>query len=190
MPDFAHRAIRLLEDTHPLDRVPRAGYLLRGVTEPESVAAHSYSLALLALLFVEQYPQRFDRHKTLIMAIVHDAAEARMMDIPMPVCTAELKTAKNAAERAILEDMFAGLPGVFLECSRELEAGVSPEARLIKALDKAQMMIKVGLYEAEGRGRLGEFWTNPANFNDYGLEPVGELFDAICARAGKPRPRA
>lgn len=44
-PSFPATAIRLLMDLHPLDRVPRAGFLLRGVAEPESVAAHSHALA-------------------------------------------------------------------------------------------------------------------------------------------------
>jgi hypothetical protein len=56
-------------------------------------------------------------------------------------------------------------------------------------LDKAQMMIKVLMYERENRGRLREFWANPKNFVDYGIEPVSRLFDAICADAGHPRPR-
>ncbi len=60
---------------------------------------------------------------------------------------------------------------------------------MLRGLDKAQMMIKILCYEAEHRGRLEEFWDNPKNFDDYGIEPVSELFDAICAKAGRPRPR-
>jgi hypothetical protein len=51
------------------------------------------------------------------------------------------------------------------------------------------MMIKVGCYEREHRGCLDEFWANPKNFADFDIEVVSELFDAICARAGKVRPR-
>jgi len=46
----------------------------------------------------------------------------------------------------------------------------------------------VMMYEREGRGRLAEFWTNPRNFDDYGVAAVSRLFDAICAEAGKARP--
>ena len=42
---FAHRVLRLFDTVHPLDRIPRAGYVLRGVPEPESVAAHRERLA-------------------------------------------------------------------------------------------------------------------------------------------------
>ncbi|MCF6285844.1 MAG: hypothetical protein L3K26_11690 [Candidatus Hydrogenedentes bacterium] len=49
-------------------------------------------------------------------------------------------------------------------------------------------MIKVGGYDLEHGGCLDEFWTNPKNFVDYGIEAVSDLFDAICERAGKTRP--
>lgn len=185
MPNFEDRLIRLMEELHPLDRVPRAGYLLRGVTEPETVAAHSFSLALLTLLFAERHADRFNADKAVAMALVHDTAEARMMDIPRIACTPELQAAKGAAERAIVESFFAGVSDRLIDCHRELEEGRSPEARLVKALDKAQMLIKVLRYEAEGRGRLGDFWDNPASFDDYGLPEVAALFRAIRARAGR-----
>jgi hypothetical protein len=50
------------------------------------------------------------------------------------------------------------------------------------------MMIKVVMYEREQKGRLEEFWANPRNFEDFGVEPVSRLFDAICAEAGRVRP--
>ena len=80
MPDFTERVVALFRALHPLDQVPRAGYVLRGVASPESVAAHSHFVALLALLFVERWPERYDARRTLAMALVHDLAEARLMD--------------------------------------------------------------------------------------------------------------
>lgn len=190
MSDFGHRIVRLFEDIHPLERVPRAGYLLRGVTEPESVAAHSHFLALMALLVVEEYPERFDVRKVLGMALIHDLAEARLMDIPNPACTDDLKAAKDHAERVILASMLDGFPAHLMAWRDELAAGASPEARLIRGLDKAQMMVRVMMYGREGRGRLDEFWTNPVSFDDYGLEPVRAIFDALCRHAGRDRPNS
>ena len=188
MNTFEDRVIRLLEDIHPLDRIPRAGYVLRGVPEPETVAAHSHFVSLLALLVCDAYPDDFDRHKALTMAIMHDLAEARLMDIPMPAGDAYLKEAKQEAEQAVFDDLLAGFPAHYAEYHRELLDAASPEARLIRGLDKAQMMIKILMYQKEGRGRLAEFWNNPRNFADFGLDPVARLFDAICAQAGKKRP--
>ena len=186
---FVERVITLFEAIHPLDRVPRAGYVLRGVTEPESVAAHSHFMSLLALLFCEAFPERFDKARVLSMALVHDLAEARLMDIPMPYADAYLDKAKTHAEQAITEHLFEGIPGRLAELHQEFSDATTPEARLLRGVDKAQMMIKVLCYDRERRGCLEEFWSNPKNFRDYGIAEVGELFDAICARAGRTRPR-
>ena len=185
---FTEQILTLFRTLHPLDRIPRAGYVMRGVTEPESVSAHSHFVALLALLFVERYPEEFSRDRVLAMALVHDLAEARLMDIPMPVADAHLKEAKQRAEQAIAAEMLDGLPGNLAALHVEFDEAKTPEARLLRGLDKAQMMIKVWCYDLEHRGCLDEFWTNPKNFADYGLQAVSDLFDAICKRAGKIRP--
>ncbi len=190
METFVDRVIRLFEAIHPLDCVSRAGYVLRGVPAPESVAAHSHFVALLTLLFVEEYPEQFQRDRALAMALIHDLSEARLMDIPMPSADKYLSEAKNAAEQAIIEELLQGFPAAFADLHREFLEANSPEARLLRGLDKAQMMLKILCYEREHRGRLAEFWDNPRNFEDYGVAPVSALFDAVCARAGKPRPRA
>lgn len=186
---FASHVLDLFQTIHPLDRIARAGYVLRGVPEPESVAAHSHFVALLALLFVERFPDAFNRDRLLAMALVHDLSEARLMDIPMPSADAYLKEAKQRAEQEIARDLLKDLPGNLAELHVEFDAAATPEARLLRGLDKAQMMIKVWCYEREHRGCLDEFWTNPKNFADYGVEAVSDLFDAICVRAGKVRPR-
>lgn len=188
MKQFENHVITLFEAIHPLDRVPRAGYLLRGVPEPESVAAHSHFLSLLVLLFVEEYPALFNRDKALIMAITHDLSEAKLMDIPMPIAARYLKEAKEHAEQAIFESLLSAFPSKYAEYHQELLDAKTPEARLVRALDKAQMMLKVIMYEREHRGRLDEFWQNPGNFNDFGLEQVAVFFDAICQRAGRVKP--
>ena len=77
----------------------------------------------------------------------------------------------------------------YADLHREFVEGKTAEARLLRGLDKAQMMIKILCYEREHRGRLAEFWGNPKNFDDFGIEPVSELFDAICARAGQAAAR-
>ncbi|GMW03743.1 MAG: hypothetical protein AMXMBFR84_48770 [Candidatus Hydrogenedentota bacterium] len=188
MQDFTQHIIRLYSELHPLDRVARAGYVLRGVAEPESVAAHSHFVALLAMLYADRNPDVFDASKAVAMALIHDLAECRLMDIPMPAADAHFKELKAEAEQAVTEQLFESIDRRYGELHRELCEGTTPEARLVRGLDKAQMMIKVLMYQREGRGRLHEFWTNPANFNDYGLTCVSDLFDAICLEAGRPRP--
>ena len=189
MATFEEKLVALFETIHPLDQVKRAGYVLGGVSEPESVAAHSHFLAVLTLLVCDYYPDEFDREKAIAMALTHDLCEAQLMDIPMPVADAHLKEAKNEAEQAITEQLFEGLNEKYAAYHREFLDASTPEAKLVRGLDKAQMMLKIVMYQKEGKGRLEEFWLNPKNFNDFGLPQVSSIFDTLCASAGKPRPR-
>ncbi len=186
---FAKHVLELFFQIHPLERVPRAGFLLRGVPEPESVAAHSHFLSLLALLYANQTPGVYDVGKLLSMALVHDLSEAQLMDIPMPVADAWLGNAKEDAERGVFNKLFEAFPPTYSALHDEFLAAQTPEARLLRALDKAQMMMKVLAYGREHRGYLEEFWEKPGNFNDYGIASVSDLFDAICSHADRPRPK-
>lgn len=183
------RIVALFESIHHLDRIPRAGYVVRGVPHPESVSAHSHFVSILTVLFLEQFPDDYDREKAIVMAIIHDLSEAKLMDIPMPYADSYLKKAKEDAEQAIFEDMFSGFDGKFSEYHREMLELSSPEARLVRGLDKVQLLLKVLYYERERAGYLEEFWTGAMNFRDYGIKGVSDLFDAICAKAGRVRPK-
>jgi putative hydrolase of HD superfamily len=144
---------------------------------------------VLALLFLEEHPGEYDREKTLAMALIHDLAESRLMDIPMPYADAYLRDAKDHAEQAIMEDLFEGFAPRFAQYHQELTDAETPEARLVRGLDKVQLLLKVLFYERERAGYLDEFWTGAPNFRDYGIQAVSDLFDAICARAGRAKPR-
>jgi putative hydrolase of HD superfamily len=189
MSDFPERVIGLFETIHPLDRIARAGYVLRGVPHPENVAAHSHFLALLTMLVCDEHPEDFDCARAVTIALTHDLCEAQLMDIPMPAATAHFGEAKDEAEQAITERLFQGFNEKYATLHQDfLDAG-SPEARLVRGLDKVQMMLKIVMYQKEGVGRLQEFWANPKNFADFGIQPVSDLFDALCREAGVPRPK-
>jgi putative hydrolases of HD superfamily len=185
--------VATLARLHPLDRIPRAGWLLRGVTEPESVASHCHAVALLARLVCDAWPGEFDAERAMSLALVHDCAEVATMDIPMPAGDDAFRAAKSRTELAVFESLFAGLPGQTAGLFAEFERAETPEARLVRGLDKVQMMIRAACYEREGRGHLEDFWSNPKNFQDYGLAPVRDLFAAVSRFAGrllpKPGPR-
>ena len=186
---FEERVINLFDVLHPLDRIARAGYVIRGVAHPENVAAHSHFVALLTMLFLDRHPDAYDHEKALAMALIHDLSEAKLMDIPMPYADAYMSEAKDYAEQTIMEELFAPFSGKYGVYHQEMLDVSTPEARLVRGLDKVQLILKVLFYERERSGYLELFWQNPGNFRDYGVQAVSDLFDALCARAGKQRPR-
>ena len=180
--------IELLLALHPLDRVPRAGYLLRGVTEPESVAAHSHGLALLVCLVAPTMSPAVNELDATRMALVHDVTESSTMDIPMTVGGTAFRESKTAVENEAFDRLFAAQRDEWRRLFRDFQESATPESRLVRGLDKVQMMVKVLGYEREGRGRLEDFWLNPNNFKDYGITVVKDLFDEIFLMAGRTRP--
>lgn len=107
----------------------------------ESVAEHSWRLALMALLLSEDYPA-LDMQKLLSMCLLHDIGEAFTGDIP-----AFEKTSVHAADerRAVdrwLDTLPEGLRRNFAGLFDEMETLGSPEARLWKALDKLEALIQ------------------------------------------------
>jgi putative hydrolase of HD superfamily len=84
-----------------------------------------------------------------------------------------------------MADILERLPDRFRRAWEEFEAGETLEARLVRAGDKLQMLAKVLEYEKSGEGDLGEFWVNPGNFRDAGLESVRELHAEILRVKGR-----
>lgn len=168
-----------------LDRVPRSGYVLRGVDHPESVTEHSWHVLFLVWSLGARIPG-LDVQRAVEIALVHDLAELRIGDLPRVASRYFPEGAKNTAELAAMGEILAPLPERALDLYREYQEGKTPEARLVKACDKLQLMLKVTVYERWGTGALGEFWDNPENFPDGGFEVVKELFEALRERRNAP----
>jgi 5'-deoxynucleotidase YfbR-like HD superfamily hydrolase len=95
--------------------------------------------------------------------------------------------AKEDAERSVVEELTGPLAERAGELLAEYRAAETLEARLVKACDKLQLMLKVAVYEHWGAGGLKEFWHNPENFPDYGIGEVRELLEELRALHEPPR---
>ena len=164
-----------------LDRVPRSGWTLRGVADAESVSEHSWHVLLLVWALGPAIPG-LDVARAVEIAVVHDLAEVRLGDLPRTAARYLPAGAKQEAESAVIGELLAPLPPRAAALYAEYAAGETPEARLVKACDKLQLMIKAAAYEHWGAGGLGEFWDNPDNFPDGGFAPVRELFEELRRR--------
>lgn len=173
----------LLLELQTLDRVPRSGYFLRGISDCESVSEHTFQLALLVWLLAAEEPA-LDRGHAVELALFHDLAELRIGDLPRTATTYLAAEVKHAAERRAAADILAPADPRANALYEEYEEGSSTEALFVRACDKLQLMIKVTVYESWGHRGLAEFWGNPANFPPSGFASIEHLFRSLQERAG------
>lgn len=108
---------------------------------PESVAEHSWRLALMAFLMKDQIPG-VDMDKVVKMCLIHDLGEAVTGDIP----AFEKTDAHRRTEAGAVDTLAAALPqpisGEFSALFAEMEAMEAPEARVLKALDRMEAVLQ------------------------------------------------
>lgn len=113
----------------------------------ESVAEHSWRMALMVMRFAKRLDKPVDIEKCLKLAIIHDLAEAKTGDLPVfALLSAETKNAKHRNELRAMQqfknllndkcgdDMF--------ELWLEYEAQLTQESKFIKALDKLEVFLQ------------------------------------------------
>lgn len=106
----------------------------------ETVAEHSWRLALMAYWLREEFPE-VDMDKVIQMCLIHDLGECFTGDIPV-----FLKTqADRQREEELLNAWVASLPSPvgqeMGELYRQMDALQTPEAKLYKALDGLEALI-------------------------------------------------
>jgi len=130
-----------------LKDVTRAGWIRAGVANPESVAAHSWGMALLA---TQLCPEELDLQRVLELCILHDIAEVRVGDItPHDNIHPD---EKHRLETQAIHEM--GI--VASEIFAEYESQSTPESRFVRYLDKLDMALQAEIYESQNLD-LSEF---------------------------------
>jgi len=152
--------LHLILELGNLKRLPRTGWLLRGIPLPESIAEHSYRTAMITLFLADELRSRgveINVEKALKIALLHDLGEAKITDIPLP---AQRYFDKAEGEVMALQDMLKGrrMEKEYLSLFREYEKELSPEGRLVKFADRLEMLVQAFEYEKAGFRNLDEFW--------------------------------
>jgi putative hydrolase of HD superfamily len=155
--DAGDDVLRFLHLAGRLKETARAGWRLRGIGDPESVAEHSFRVSLMALVLARSADPPVDRGRCVAMALVHDLAECIVGDItPYDGVSAEEKRRREREAMTRLAGL-AGDPEI-LALWAEYDAGATPEARFVKELDKLETVLQAAEYEAERGADLEEFW--------------------------------
>jgi len=144
---LAGTAAFLFEVGH-LKNLPRAGWLLLGIPQPESVAEHSFRVGIVGMTLAAI--EGADIGHTAALCLLHDAHETRIGDVPS-VGRAYVTT---AAPEAVSAHQTAGMPSeaakAFQALTAEYEAATTPESLLAHDADKIETLLQAIEYQARG----------------------------------------
>ena len=107
----------------------------------ESVAEHSFMLAVMAYLVKDEFPET-DINKVILMCLFHDFGEAVTGDIPAFEKNEKDEKVEADAVAALLADLPEGYREEMEGLFQEMKEQWTPEARLWKALDKMEAVLQ------------------------------------------------
>ena len=170
----SHNEMLLWTTLYKLKSLPRTGWVDRGIAAEaaESVADHSYFAILIAWV-VAQGDLSLDANRVLQLALIHDVAEAIAGDLP-PYDPADVpadpderrqffnvqrdRSPENRARKEAIEADAAAkimvmLPGsvrhTWQDLLHEYEVQQTPEAQLVKQVDRLEAFIQSRLYASQ-----------------------------------------
>ena len=147
----------------------------------ESVAEHSWRLALMAYFLRDRFPSA-DLTRVLLMCLLHDMGEVFTGDIP----TFEKTDADRTRERCLRDAWISSLPPPYADEARslfqEMDTAKTEEARLVRALARTWLPLEYDLQRTYG--------VCEAAFSDVLTElraAVNREVDAVTASLDAPR---
>ena len=146
-----------------LKREPRKGWQRKVEGRIESVADHSFAVAMLALYEGER--RGYDLEKILKLALIHDLEEAITGDLT-PKDKAHLGPTKvQKGRQTAIRELASKLPpksrASYLRLWTDLKTTRSKEARLVHQLDKVEMAFQANVYgKRTGQRKMRDFYDS------------------------------
>jgi len=133
-----------------LKNIPRQGWIDKlSIHNPESVADHSYSMAIIGMVMSDL--ENHDSEKILKMILLHDLAESKIGDlIPGQLSKEEKTDLENNAFCQVVERLPEIIKSQYLKIWNEYQENTSAESKLVHQMDKLEMALQAKLYQSDG----------------------------------------
>lgn len=135
----ARKLLEILHVTERLKNTMRHSWTSQG--RRESVAEHSWRMVVMAWFLRDEFPEA-DWEKVLSMAALHDLGEAFTGDIPAFVKTDADREVEGDRMERWCDDLPVPYGEELRDLFREMEALETLESKIVKALDKLEVLIQ------------------------------------------------
>ena len=188
MPHAESPVLPALLALQPLGHLPRSGWVLHGIAQPESVAAHVLGACHIVLALGPRVRPEIDVERCLALLAVHDAPEALIGDLPRGAARHLPQGAKARAEDSAALELLAPLSDLALELFAEYRGQETREARLARLCDRLQMGVRLVGYRRQGLQGLDEFRASIEALDGSEFSPAEALRREILAAYGPAAP--
>ena len=136
-----------------LKNISRQGWIDKlSIEHPESVADHSYSMALMAMVISDL--ENYDSEKILKMVLLHDLAESKIGDFtPGQMSKDEKEKIENNAFYEIIEKLPISIKSKYEKVWKEYQSKTSPESQIVHQIDRLEMALQAKMYEKSGSSK-------------------------------------
>lgn len=171
-----------------LKKVRRSGWMFKaGISSAESVADHSFSLSVMAMVFSDL--KGLNTERAVKMAIIHDLAESITGDImPDKISHSAKKILENKAMVSILKELPKSLRIEYSQIWNEYVTERSALSKLVHRLDKLEMILQAREYMSSGysTGKLVEFTRSEDRIvNNDRNDIISELLQGLKAASNQ-----
>ncbi|MFH1773922.1 MAG: HD domain-containing protein [Methanobacteriota archaeon] len=160
--------LKFLGEAGKLKALPREGWKMEGIKDCESVAEHTFRVAVIAMLLSEM--EKCSTQKVLKMSLLHDLPESQVGDLTRrsPNYGQKREIEKKAMSK-ILKNLPEKLKKEYMQLWGEYRKGRTPEAKLVKYADKLEMLLQAKEYAEQGYD-TSDFWREEYKFKGIALK--------------------
>ena len=164
-----------------LKKIQRQGWVDKlSIENPESVADHSYSMALMGMIISDI--ENYNSEKILKIILLHDLAESETGDyIPREISIGEKNKLENNAFSKIIMSLPTNIKTQYEILWKDYQKNESPEAKLVHQLDRLEMTLQAKIYQNEGysKEKVSSFFEFAENKISHPI--LKELFNQIIS---------
>ena len=136
-----------------LKKIRRQGWVDKlSIKNPESVADHSYSMAIMGMIISDI--ENYNSEKILKMILLHDLAESEIGDYtPGEISIEEKNKLENKAFSKIIQTLPSNVKIQYETLWRDYQKNESVEAKIVHQLDRLEMALQAKIYQNDGHSK-------------------------------------